>query len=314
MKRFIGKVLLFSLFVLLFLLFGISRITTGWQGDYMFALVDKFENLKTEKSPKIVLVGGSNLAFGMDSKTISEYYDMPVMNMGLHVGIGLRFLLEGIKPYIKKNDIIIIVPEYSQFYDTYLGTGMDLVPVLFHVYPQGIKFLNLRQFLLILSTLPRYSIDNMYDAYIHGYAFQKHEYRIYARSSFNRYGDATAHWNERSYIDYQLKDRKVRPIDAKMLKELEKYILFFQSQSVEVVILPPAIVNTVAQSIKGEIQQVTETLAKSNNRAYLYFHPERYSLPDSLGYDTRYHFIKPGIDIRVQYLIEDLNLFLEENR
>jgi len=130
MKRFIGKIVLFSLLIAVLLLFGISRITVRWQGDYMFALIDKFDNLKAEKSPKIVLVGGSNLAFGMDSKTISEYYNMPVINMGLHAGIGLHFLLEGIKPYVKKDDIILIIPEYSHFYDTYLGASSDLIPVL----------------------------------------------------------------------------------------------------------------------------------------------------------------------------------------
>jgi hypothetical protein len=313
MKRFISKILLFGLLVFLFLLFGISRITIGWQGDYMFALIDKFVLLKTENSPKIVLIGGSNIAFGMDSETISEHYDIPVINMGLHAGIGLRFFLEGIKPYMKKNDIIVIIPEYGHFYDIYFGVGSTMTEVLFSAYPQGFRYLTCKQFLMILSEFPRYSIDNMYDAYVTGHAFQKHEHNIYARNSFNNYGDATAHWGEQSYIDYQYKDKKVRPINAKMLKDLDKYILFFQSHGVEVVILPPAIVNTVAKSISGEIQQVTETLAKNNNRAYQYFHPEKYSLPDSLGYDTRYHFLKSGIDIRVQYFIEDFNHFLEDN-
>jgi hypothetical protein len=123
----------------------------------------------------------------------------------------------------------------------------------------------------------------------------------------------TAHWYEQCYIDYQIRDRKVREIDTQMLKDLERFIMYYQSRGVEVVVLPPALVNTEAQNFKGEIQQVTETLAKNNNRAYQYFHSERYSLPDSLGYDTRYHFLKPGIDLRVQYFIEDFNQFLEEN-
>jgi len=314
MKQFIGKVTLFGVFVLIILLIGASRLTIWWQGDYMFALIDKFDNLKTEKSPKIVLVGGSNLAFGMDSEAISNYYNMPVVNMGIHAGIGLRFLLEWIKPYLKKNDILIIIPEYSHFYDTYWGIGSNLTEALLNVYPQGFKYLSFKQYLMMLSELPRYSIDNLYDAYVSGQIFQKYEHKIYARNGFNRYGDMTAHWTEPSYINYQYEDQKVRPIDAKMLKDLEKFILLYQSQGVEVVILPPAIVNTAAQSMQGEIQQVTETLAKNSNRAYQYFHPERYSLPDSLGYDTKYHFLKQGIDIRVKYLIEDFDLFLEENR
>jgi len=313
MKQFIGKVVLFCLFLLIFILFGISRITVGWQGDYMFALIDKFNNLKTENRPKIILIGGSNLAFGMDSETISEYYDMPVINLGLHAGIGLRFLLEGIKPYIKKNDLVIIIPEYGHFYDLYLGLGSTLIQILFNVYPEGFRYVTFQQFLMIFSELPRYSIDNMRSAYIEGHTFRKHEHRIYARNSFNRYGDVTAHWAELSYTNYQYRDLKVRSINKKMLKELEQYVLYYQSQGVEVVILPPAIINIMAESMKGEIQQVTETLAQNPNRAYQYFHPEQYSLPDSLGYDTRYHFLKPGIDIRVRYLIEDLDKFLQEN-
>jgi len=313
MKRFIGKVLLFSIFVLLFLLFGISRITIAWQGDYLYALIDKFDMFKTDNSPKIVFVGGSNLAFGMDSETIWEYYNMPVINMGLHACVGLRFLLEGIKPYMKQNDLIVIIPEYGQFYDFYFGVGSTLTPILFNVYPKGFQYLTYQQFLMTLSEFPRYSIDNMYDAYINGYAFKKHEHRIYARKSFNRYGDIITHWTEPSYINYQYEDRKVRKINEKALNDLDNYILYYQSLGVEVVILPPAIVNTMAKSMKGEIQQVTEAFSRNKNRAYHYFYPERYSLPDSLGYDTRYHFLKPGIDIRTQYLIEDLNLFLKEN-
>jgi hypothetical protein len=313
MKQFIGKILLFSLFVLVLLLIGASRLTTWWQGDYKFALIDKFENLKTEKSSKIVLIGGSGLAFGMDSKTISEYYNMPVINMGLHGGIGLRFFLKGIRPYMKKNDILLIIPEYGYFYDIYLGVGSNLIDVLFNIYPQGFQYLTFRQYLMMLSDLPRYSIDNLYEAYIKERAFQKHEQKIYTRNAFNHYGDMTAHWTEPSYINEVYSDLPIRPINKKMLKNLERYITYYQALGVEVVILSPAIVNTTAQSIKGEIQQVTETLARNPNRAYQYFYPERYFLPDSLGYDTRYHFLKQGIDIRVQYLIEDLNLFLEEN-
>jgi len=313
MNRFIGKVVLFGFIVFIFLLIGASRLTIWWQGDYMSAFIDKFNHLKNANSPKIVFIGGSNLAFGMDSKTIAEYYNMPVVNMGLHAGIGLRFFLEGIKPYVKKNDIVVIVPEYAFFYDNYLGRGSHLSDLLVNVYPKGFFDLSFSQLTMTLSELPRYSMDNLFHSYIKGRAYKKYEHNLYARKSFNSFGDLTAHWGEPSYINYQYEERKIRRIDAKMLKDMDKYILFYQSKGVEVVILPPAIVETMAQSMKGEIQQVTETLAKNKNRAYQYFCPERYFLPDSLGYDTRYHFLKSGIDIRVQFLIEDLNMFLKEN-
>ena len=311
MKQFIGKLLFFSIFIILLLAFGISRVTTRWQGDYLFALIDKFDHLKTEESPKIVLIGGSNLAFGMDSETLSQYYDMPVVNMGLHAGIGLRFLLEGIKPYIHEDDLLIVIPEYGQFSGLYLGTSSDLIPTLFTVFPEGFKYVSFPQLLMVLSGIPRYAMDNLYDAYIKGHAFKKYEHNIYARSSFNQYGDLTAHWTEPSYISYEYKKEEPELIDRKMLRELRQYVSFYQSQGAKVAILPPALVNTAAQSMKRGIQQVTEELSRVNNEAFQYFHPQKYFIPDSLGYDTKYHLIKPGIDIRMHYLIEDLNTFLE---
>ncbi|MDR0368412.1 MAG: hypothetical protein LBH82_04650 [Bacteroidales bacterium] len=311
MKRFITALSLFSLFIIALLAFGVSNITTRWQGDYLFALIDKFEHLKKEESPKIVLIGGSNLAFGIDSEVLSQHYDMPIVNMGLHAGMGLRFLLKGVKADVHKNDILIIIPEYSHFYTMYLGTSSTLTPMLFNVYPKGFSYLSFRQFLTIMSGIPRYSMDNLYDAYIVGHAFKEHDHRIYARANFNQYGDMTAHRTEPSYISYTVTEENPRPIDRKMLKELEEDILFFQSQGVKVVILPSAIVHTAAQNMNMEIQQVVKELHNINNEAFQYFYPENYTLPDSLGYDTRYHLLQPGIDIRMQYLIRDLDAFLE---
>ena len=39
---------------------------------YLAAAIDKQENLKFEASPRIVFVGGSNLAFGLDSDEIAK--------------------------------------------------------------------------------------------------------------------------------------------------------------------------------------------------------------------------------------------------
>ena len=275
MKRFLSRLLIFSIFIILLLAFAVSRITTGWQGDYLFALVDKFENLKTENQPKIILVGGSNLAFGMDSEIISQYYDMPVVNMGLHAGMGLRFLLEGIKPYVKKDDIVLIIPEYGHFYNMYLGQSSTLTPILFNVYPKSFSNLSFEQYLMILSGIPRHAMDNLYEAYIDGHAFKSHPQDIYARDKFNRYGDVTSHWNEQSYTSYTYEKQNVRPIDSKMMKELEDYIVFYQNMGAKVVVLPPAIIQTVAQSIEGEIQQVTEEFTKKDNVAFHYFYPAR---------------------------------------
>ena len=41
--------------------------------------------------PKIVLVSNSNLAFGIQSDLIEDAFEMPVVNLGLHGGLGNAF-------------------------------------------------------------------------------------------------------------------------------------------------------------------------------------------------------------------------------
>ena len=58
--------------------------------------------------PKIVLLGHSSLAFGIDSERIEEAFGMPVVNMGLHGGNGNAFHEEMAKYNVEQGDIYII--------------------------------------------------------------------------------------------------------------------------------------------------------------------------------------------------------------
>jgi len=50
--------------------------------------------LRTVPSPRIIIVGGSNVAFGIDSELMEEELDIPVINDGLHVALGIAPLNE----------------------------------------------------------------------------------------------------------------------------------------------------------------------------------------------------------------------------
>ena len=50
--------------------------------------------LEQTASPKMVLVGGSNLAFSIDSGLLAEEFGLPVVNMGLAKSVGLGYLLQ----------------------------------------------------------------------------------------------------------------------------------------------------------------------------------------------------------------------------
>lgn len=80
-------------------------------------------------SPKIILIGGSNLLFGMDSSLIERKLKIPVINYGFSVNLGLKYQIDQILPHIQPEDIVIVSAEYQQFTDEFFGT-----PSLDHWY------------------------------------------------------------------------------------------------------------------------------------------------------------------------------------
>jgi hypothetical protein len=57
--------------------------TTAGDDNYLAAVLEKDRIIRNASSPKVILVGGSNLAFGIDSKMMQDSLGMSVVNMGL---------------------------------------------------------------------------------------------------------------------------------------------------------------------------------------------------------------------------------------
>ena len=115
MKKFFITISVFSLLIILSL-FGIIKIISPLirnTNDYVGASIDKEKRLATIQTPKIIFVGGSNLAFGTNSKMIEDSTHYPVVNMGLHAGLGLDFMLSEVTSGVKKGDIVLLSIEYN---------------------------------------------------------------------------------------------------------------------------------------------------------------------------------------------------------
>ena len=59
---------------------------------YPAAMADKIERLRAILGPKIVVIGNSNVAFGIDSKVLARAFGRPAVNAGLHAGFSGVFL------------------------------------------------------------------------------------------------------------------------------------------------------------------------------------------------------------------------------
>jgi len=103
--------------VLLLVAIGIAMIFLLIQPDinhYFQGSMLKINLLETTPSPRIIVIGGSNIAFGIDSELMEAAFGVPVINDGLHGGLGVAPLRE-LREHIKQGDIIIVSLEYTNF-------------------------------------------------------------------------------------------------------------------------------------------------------------------------------------------------------
>lgn len=73
----------------------------------------KYDRLKSTKESKVVVIGGSSVAFGLRSDILEEQLGMPVVNFGLYANLGTKYMLDVAEDYINQGDIVIIAPEQN---------------------------------------------------------------------------------------------------------------------------------------------------------------------------------------------------------
>ena len=111
MLNFILKITaLISLIILT--LSGIILVRNDIEQNYFAAIADKHKYAQSIQKPKIILAGGSNLAFGIASDSIEKKLNRPVVNLGLYVGFGLDFILQETLSEVKNGDLVILSIEY----------------------------------------------------------------------------------------------------------------------------------------------------------------------------------------------------------
>jgi len=81
MKKLILNIALFFCILFVILLSILFLLPNPFlKNSLIGAVIDKNKILSQTKPPKIILVGGSSVSFGTDSKKIQDAYKLPVIN------------------------------------------------------------------------------------------------------------------------------------------------------------------------------------------------------------------------------------------
>ncbi|HMJ67930.1 MAG TPA: hypothetical protein VK508_03505 [Cyclobacteriaceae bacterium] len=271
------------------------------------AVTDKHALLRAASSPKIVFVGGSNVSFGLDSRRVRDSLKMDVVNAGVHAGLGLRFMLNDIKPFVNKGDIIVLMPEYWHFiHQDFYDGKIELVSVLFDVYPEARRNVSLEQWITLSVYLPTYSTTKLKNAILHAIRGEREAPNdIYGRHSFNEFGDTNAHWNLPPLpVEADPKESGHETVVPKVVQDIHALAEFVTGKGATLVMMPPVYQQTSFNNRIRSIDRISKAL-ESNQLGWI-ASPERYALPDTMFFNTPFHPRKTGVDVRTIRVIEDL--------
>ena len=111
-----GRVVAFAAIVLVVLVAVAGLGGPGNRLDYFEAMALKHDRLRTLGSPKVVVVGGSNATFGVDSEALERALCRPMVNMAMHAGLGPAFMVNEIKHELGQGDVVIMALEQSLYH------------------------------------------------------------------------------------------------------------------------------------------------------------------------------------------------------
>lgn len=80
---------------------------------YYAALSKQYDRLCAIDEPKVIVVGGSNVAFGLDSELFEELYGRPSVAFGLYGSFGVKVMMDWSKANVNSGDIVVLAPELS---------------------------------------------------------------------------------------------------------------------------------------------------------------------------------------------------------
>ena len=235
---------------------------------------------------------------------------MPVINMGLHAGMGLAYQLESVSPYIKAGDYVFIVPEYDNFSGC-LG-GWETLMIVCDVCPEERWKLDARQLWHLFGYMPSYGMAKVrrliksFAKRISGGAERKNEWAYL----YNEYGDMTNSW-----FDVRSKPLKAGTgMSADTLTEdcctrIRRFIEAHPDACVY--LLPPALHDLSFENNAEYIRAIEKMLAR--NRMPFIARPERYKMKGDEIWDACYHLNGPGVSARTRRIIEDIESIVDKD-
>ncbi|MBE6568976.1 MAG: hypothetical protein E7658_02000 [Ruminococcaceae bacterium] len=272
---------------------------------FLGELKDKHARLASVEGEKIVVIGGSSMAFGLDSALLEEYTGMPVVNYGLYATIGTKAMLDMSRPYIGKGDIVVICPEtdeqtYSLYYNAHsMWQALDCDLSM-------LKDAGFSNYGKLLAVLPEFTAEKL--------GFIRTDSKpspsgIYAESSFNEYGDISVPrpYNEMpAFYDSSMAISLTTDLlNEEFVEYLNEYAAYCSLRGADVYFSFSPI---NADAVVSTAEDRTEFYRSLGEQLHfpVISDVNDYILDSAYFYDTNFHLNSRGALLRTSLLADDL--------
>lgn len=285
----------------------LHRLPDNSRNTYVGGLIGKHHRIDSIATAKIIFAGGSNLAFGINSQMIEEEFHLPVVNLGLHGGLGASFILEELRHAVKPGDRVFVSLEYflspSGAYKI-KKIGEEMYPPSRDYYEKGI-----REEIELNITDTRYKVKNFLTPNRKTGSMRPEDNKlVYCIDAFNRYGDVVSHLNQPNPTE--LAGGTVYKYEYwPCIAQLNEFYAFAMRNNIRVYYLFPCIASS--EFIKNE--QVFVALATDLSEGLkieILNTPTDFVYDDADFFDTIYHLNAKGREKRTRRLIA----ILKQNR
>ncbi|MCL1964138.1 MAG: hypothetical protein FWF69_03645 [Firmicutes bacterium] len=288
-------------------LFGV--VTPQYSLGFNAALVDKAARLRSLQGPKIVLIGNSNLVFGIDSPRLEEAFGMPVVNMGLHGGVGNAFHEAMAKLNVRAGDIYIVCHTEYDDLDTIDDPSLAWLALEnhFNLWP----LLRPRDVPSMFHAFTAY-LRKALDLWADGTGNQATE-DCYSRLAFNEYGDDVYPRPVRPYsMEIDFASQEVPSVGEVTVRRLNALNGYLTSRGATLLVAGYPIANGEYTPSVADYEAFQEALEAALDCPVISYFPD-YMLDYDYFYDTIYHLTDDGVHMRTSLLIEELDVWMERN-
>lgn len=310
MRSFVHKVLLFAALqgaLLAAMAVAYQPETTG----YLAAGLDKRQRAATTDAPRILLVGGSSVAFGFDSPALEAAVGRPVVNLGGQGSQGLEFRLREALDLVRADDVVVLSLEYQVLLARDSALGLTLWRTL-EADPAAAQYTRWAEWKRLLDDGHLFLRHTLRRSVRRGVKGQWPESAApYRRDACNAHGDVVAH-HGMAPPGYGNEPFRLRFSDGELADAVDRIVRFrdaVRAKGARVVVFHPSVPEERARPLEGDLRRVDAALRAALDVPVLN-HPEEGFRPPGDFFNSTYHLTGAAGAAQTRILAERLTPLL----